>query len=409
MHHVISSGVLHRLARFALPLLSSTIARVGAGNGRPVRGDVAEQGPLLVWTMDRLGDVVRATVALRLLARRHPHSPLVVVAPARAATALANNPHVAELIVIRRHYDIREHLAVAARLRRRRWAGGVLLEVDPNWAMLGQLLCTLMRVPELVLLDLGQPIARGARPLQLDDSSSWLRQFQRLAAALGAEPDATVRPELFPSEQARKAVAVRLRARGIDPAGPMFLLHPGGGAHTVSRQWPASAFGALVTQLRQRWPYPVLVSGLAHERRQAAQLARAAAAPVHDLTGELSLSELIALISLNTLCIMNDTGPLHLAFALGRPAVAVLGPTGAETVGVPPDAAVATTRLPCQPCAFLTGWQRCANPIQWECLTALTPQMVLAAVEQQVAHWQMDVGATPGLAGVGAGSGPSRC
>ena len=86
---------------------------------------------------------------------------------------------------------------------------------------------------------------------------------------------------------------------------------------------------------------------------------RALAPGAIDLAGETTLSELAALIRRTTICVTNDSGPMHLAVALDRPVVAIFGPT--DTVWAGPyrrDGAVLRAELPCTPC-YLRELRRC--------------------------------------------------
>jgi ADP-heptose:LPS heptosyltransferase len=175
-----------------------------------------------------------------------------------------------------------------------------------------------------------------------------------------------------------------LTAQGVDPVrAPYFLLHPGGNFLRVSRQWPPERFAELVTLLHRDRQWPIILTGVAAEQPTVDEIRRQATAPVIDLCGRLNLRQLAALIDRAAVCIMNDTGPLHVAHALGRPTVAILGPTAPEVVGVPPHARVVRADLPCSPCAFLEGWRACTNPVQWECLHRIQPMDVLTAALAQ--------------------------
>jgi heptosyltransferase I len=116
----------------------------------------------------------------------------------------------------------------------------------------------------------------------------------------------------------------------------------------------------------------------------------AAAAPgVANLAGQTSLPELAALIRRSTICLTNDSGPMHLAVALARPVVSVFGPTDALWIGPyqRPDA-VLQASLPCSPC-YLRVLSRC--PHSHACMHAVTSPEVIRRIETVLA----DPGAEP--------------
>ena len=95
------------------------------------------------------------------------------------------------------------------------------------------------------------------------------------------------------------------------------LLVPGASAERPGKRWPVERFAALAPQLG----VPSVVVGGAAERPLAAAIPGAM-----DLTGRTSLVELAAIARHAALCVGNDTGPTHLAAAVGTPTVAIFGP-----------------------------------------------------------------------------------
>lgn len=111
------------------------------------------------------------------------------------------------------------------------------------------------------------------------------------------------------------------------------VLAPGAAPHRPEKRWPAVSFGELAARL----PHPAIIIGTAAETPLATTI-RAAAPATLDLTGQTSLRELATIIAGAYLAIGNDTGPMHLAAALGVPSVVLFG--GAS------DPALTAPRLP---------------------------------------------------------------
>ena len=89
-----------------------------------------------------------------------------------------------------------------------------------------------------------------------------------------------------------------------------------------------------------------------------------------------------ALLSKASLLITNDSGPMHVAAAVGTPVVALFGPTSVVRTG-PYGAGhrVLVTEISCRPCLSRT----CKNPVQLECLTRISHEQVVAAARDQLA------------------------
>ncbi len=121
--------------------------------------------------------------------------------------------------------------------------------------------------------------------------------------------------------------------------GRLALLVPGASPKHPQKRWPAERFGALATGLARDGFVPV-IAGAAADRPLAA-IIRRCCPPAHDLTGATSLLELGGLAGRASLAIGNDTGPMHLAAAMGCPSLVLFSahsdPALTAPVGATPD------------------------------------------------------------------------
>jgi heptosyltransferase I len=179
----------------------------------------------------------------------------------------------------------------------------------------------------------------------------------------------------FPIPEAADArVATLLRARGVGGAR-LIVLAPG----TVweTKRWGDDKFAATARHFMAAG-YDAVLIGSRRERDLCDEVARLAPGAVN-LAGETSISELAALSRRAALCVSNDSGPMHLAVALGRPVVSVFGPTDPIWIGPyrHPEQALQIA-LPCAPCYFRT-LSRCPNG--HACMNALTAEAVIERAE----------------------------
>ena len=103
-----------------------------------------------------------------------------------------------------------------------------------------------------------------------------------------------------------------------DISAPFALLAPGAAPHRTAKRWPAERFGHLARQLHRRGLLPVVI-GTANETDLAKTIL--ADTPGLDLTGRTDLPALGALAARAALAVGNDTGPMHLAAAMGAPSL----------------------------------------------------------------------------------------
>ena len=116
------------------------------------------------------------------------------------------------------------------------------------------------------------------------------------------------------------------------------------------------------------------------ERAEVAAVSGMMKTPPIDLAGATAVGLLPALLSRASMLITNDSGPMHVAAAVGIPVVALFGPTSAARTG-PYGAGhdVLTAKIPCSPCFSRT----CHNALPLECLQTVSPELVLQAVRAQ--------------------------
>jgi ADP-heptose:LPS heptosyltransferase len=112
---------------------------------------------------------------------------------------------------------------------------------------------------------------------------------------------------------------------------PLIGLHPG--AREPDRRWPPERLGQAGAQLRRRYGGTVVVLGGAEEQGLAEAAAASAGEPCLNLAGRTELTSLGAVIARLSVLISNDSGPAHVAYALGTPSVAVFGRAGPERYG----------------------------------------------------------------------------
>jgi ADP-heptose:LPS heptosyltransferase len=143
------------------------------------------------------------------------------------------------------------------------------------------------------------------------------------------------------------------------------------------------SFAELLRRLAEAHPdLSFAVLGGSDDRRLGEAIVRAAPGRCLDLTGKLSLTEMVEWLRLSELMVTNDTGPMHVAAALGTPVVALFGPTEPRRTGPYGQLEhVLQLELPCAPCLK----SRCRYFKPLECLSALSPTTVFDAVQKRLA------------------------
>ena len=158
----------------------------------------------------------------------------------------------------------------------------------------------------------------------------------------------------------------------------LVLLQPG--ARWQNKRWPTSHFAGLVRALAEKFPSArFAILGDQGDQPLGEVISLAAPERCLNLCGATTLPEMIEWVRLCDLLITNDTGPMHVAAALGKPLVALFGPTEPRRTGPYGQLEnVLRLDLPCSPC--LKSY--CTYEKPDECLRALPPALVLGRVEK---------------------------
>jgi ADP-heptose:LPS heptosyltransferase len=192
-----------------------------------------------------------------------------------------------------------------------------------------------------------------------------------LVAALGFPDDEEHLSVRVPPESMRRVRGL-LRALELLDDRPWAVLHAG--ASAPSRRYPADRFAAVGRELALRHGWRIVLTGDGSERSAAGELRTAIGPAAVSLAGSLTIAELAALLALAPLLISGNSGPVHLAAAVGTPVVDVYALTNPQhgPWGVP--SRVVTNPVPC------AGCRRSVCPEgHHACLAGIEPARVVGA------------------------------
>ncbi len=198
---------------------------------------------------------------------------------------------------------------------------------------------------------------------------------------------------LIPGAEAEARVTALLAERGLE-AKRFIHLHPASRWHF--KCWTTAGWVELIERCVDAGWQVVLTSAPAVEETAAVaaittrsaltplSVPGASAGPVHNLAGQLTLKELAALTARARLFVGVDSAPMHIAAAVGTPAVALFGPSGEQEWGPwqVPHRIVSDNTFSCRPC----GIDGCGGGKNAECLTSIGSDKVVAAVQELLAE-----------------------
>jgi heptosyltransferase-2 len=362
---------------------------------------------ILVRGLNWLGDAVMSTPALQRLRQARPSAHITLLSPEKLAGLWQDQPFLDEVLTFSASESIwqviwRLHkgnfseavafpnsirsaleLCLAGIPRRigfaRPWRGLFLTQMLPPRP--DAVPMRKRSVPEIRRL-----IAQGAPAAALPPAAHHVHDYLYLTAALGASPE-PLPPRIFMSDEQAVQLCQRLRLE-IAPAGrPWFGLNPGA-EYGPAKRWPAKRFAAAAVILQKQTHCRWLVFGGAGDldlaEKVTTEIRYGGSGPdgVLNLAGKTNLRELAAALKFCRLLLTNDSGPMHLAAAVGTPVIVPFGSTSPELTGpiFSPTAQVVRASVPCAPCF------RRECPIDLRCLNEITIAQVIEA-----AHRILDV------------------
>ena len=333
--------------------------------------------------LDSLGDVLMCTPAMRALRAQHPERRLTLLtSPAGAALA----PYLDDVDAaiaweapwMKSSAPLRpeQHLDWIAALAGQGFDAAVVFTCYSQSALPAALLCQLAGIPLRLAYCREKPYQLLSDWIADPEPGAMVRhEVQRqldLVRHIGAEI-ADERLGFTPRQADFAAVRRRLRQAGIDPDGRWLVLHPG--ASAPSRRYPPRHWRTLVRALVERIGCPLVFTGAAHETALIEDIAMPGAGPVHSFAGQLGVGELGALLAQSSLVVSNNTGPAHLAAAVGAPVVDLYALTNPQHTPWRVASRVLNHDVDCRNC------ERSICPQgHHDCLEKLLPEQVVDAI-----------------------------
>lgn len=319
---------------------------------------------VLLIQLRRLGDVVLSTALLENLHRAFPQARLDFLVEAAAAPLLQGNPLVGERII----YDKTRAVGMWREVRSRRYDWIIDVQSSPRTAPLTRVSGARVRVGWNTRgwgWAYNHRLSRSGRPHEFV-----VRERQRLLELVGVEISPT-RPRLYLSAEERERGEADARAVGAPPAGPRVGLVLSAGER--SKEWRVDGFAEVADRLAALGVTPLVFQGPGDERLIGPLLERTRHAL---LVPPLELRRFLGLLATCRVLVSGDTGPAHIAAALGVPTVTMFGPSSPVlwSPGLPTTVALRDERVPC------LGCQLDDCPIGHDCMTGLAASAVVDRV-----------------------------
>jgi lipopolysaccharide heptosyltransferase II len=327
---------------------------------------------ILILKPSSLGDVIQALPVLRLLKLHFRDAEIFWWIDSALAPLLADDPDLAGIVRFeRRRWAHPQNWPEVLHSVRALRAEKFDLVIDLQCLLRSGAFAWLANGKFLIGLDEVREGARGFYDVAVPRASFHTHAVDWYLAVLPYLGVPVHRDFCWLPERPEAAAAVRTK---WNTEGKWIALQPG--ARWNNKRWPVEHFSSLIRSLGQTYPEArFAILGGKDDQLLGERLARVEPGRTLNLCGATSLPEMVEWLRLCDLMVTNDTGPMHVAAALGRPVVALFGPTEPRRTGPYGQLQnVVRLDLPCSPCLKSV----CHYEKPEECLRGLTPARVLA-------------------------------
>jgi lipopolysaccharide heptosyltransferase II len=346
--------------------------------------DIARK--ILCVRLDALGDVLMTTPAMRALKETGNGRRLTLLTSSAGSAIATHIPEVDEVIIYESPWmkataprtNSSPDFEMIERVRSLRFDAAVIFTVYSQNPLPAAFFCYLADIPLRLAYSRENPYQLLSDWMPDPEPNEFVRHEVRrqldLVAHVGCRTN-DERMRLSVSNKAIKSVGKLLSEIGIGPGRPWLVIHPG--ATAPSRRYPPESFAAAARLLVEQLDCRIIFTGTAQEHDLVEGIQSAMGFGSHSFAGRLDLGGMAALIYLAPLLISNNTGPVHIASAVGTPVVVLYALTNPQHTPWAVPHRVLSHDVPCKYC-----YKSVCPAGHHDCLRQITPEKVAAAAAE---------------------------
>ncbi len=350
---------------------------------------------ILVIRLDLIGDLVLSMTVVRALKRSYPGVEIDLLALPASAKVVMDDPDLTEIITYdpniwrrpkalfqaknwRDVYSLRRHLRV------RHY--DIAVSVFGAWAGVIAVLSGAKRrvgfgresYPGFMTDNVpGRHWSPGDHKHEVD----YCLELAKSSGATISPADRT--PRLYVDPQARQQLEQLLIQEDVKPEKPLIACHVSSN-NGQSKRWPIHYWATLIDKLIRERDAQVILTGAPADLPLIESVLRHMQKQAINLAGKTSLPQLVALLQRADLVISGDSGPMHIAAAVGTPLIAIHGPTDPVLSGpISPTATILRSDIWCSPCYNARDTADCRF-FTTQCMKNISPEQVLEVVQEKL-------------------------
>ena len=334
---------------------------------------------ILIIRFSSLGDIVLTSPVIRSLKQKFPKSQIFFLTKSRYHDLLKNDPNIFSLIEFdpkEKHKGISGFLKLVEELKTFNFDLVVDLHANLRSFLIRHLLKTKLKIKynkrwftRFLLVHF-----KFIHVKSIHTVDSYLKALKKIGVN-SSEKD----PEIFLDQESENFLKDFLVEKNIEKDNIMVGIHPG--ARWKTKRWNEEKFTQICRILNQKPKVKIILFGDRNDQELIEKISSPALNRKLFKAVNLPLNKFMSLIKRCDCFITNDSGPMHIASALGVPVVAIFGPTHTKLGFSPlgPESMVLTANVKCSPCS-LHGEKKCHKKSRL-CMDFIQPEMVTDAVE----------------------------
>jgi heptosyltransferase-2 len=278
---------------------------------------------ILIVRLDRIGDVLLSTPVIRAVREAFPASHIAVMVQDYAKEIVAGNPYLDEVIVYNksgRHKGFSGNFRFLWRLRRKKFDMALLLHPTKRT----HLLAALAGIPNRVGYNrkLGFLLTTRIEHTKQYGLKHEVDYALDLLRHIGIDPK--WRTLYMPvNSRSEERISEIFKSSGIGKNDLCIAINPG--ASCVSKRWPAAKFAKVARSLIEKYGAKVVIVAGGADKKLGDEVAALIDGDCVNLSGKTSVADLASVLRRVKLFVSNDSGPVHIASAVGTPVVAIFG------------------------------------------------------------------------------------
>ena len=342
--------------------------------------DLGRIHKIVLIKMERVGDLVLSTPAIRAIREKFPSSRISLIINPYTKEIIEKDPGLDEVIVYDRKSalrSLRAKIHFIRDLRKRRFDLGIDLSTRDFFFLPVWLLYLSKAKLTLGLDNLGRGFLFNAKVKPYSKPRPLAEEILHILSPLGITTSDT-KPKLFISAKDNSYIQRILKKESIKESDFLICIHPGGMYET--QYWRKDGYSKVTQHVISKYGAKVIFVGSQEEIELADEIISSINERPLNLVGQTSLGQLMALISGCHLFIGSSSGPLHIAVGLNIPTISFLGPTIPERWSPRGEKDVVFRKdLSCSPCNSGFCYRK-----DLACMRDIRPGEVIEAVDRQL-------------------------